>query len=458
VKPDLKLNLLYIFFLLFLLGCTQPVANSGATLLSSGGTQTSDGSEDEPVEETGTLSITADNPEMSVNIEDNDRVEISGRCSDLNRKSSRILVEAFSGENETLNPYLSNAISDKCIAAEGLYTGNGIPVGSNCFWVSRGVGVVEDYGLPVQKSFPQCVNGRFGFSVRLGAVLQDPPPTGSRYTIRFKLRTTEGGPSSTSWSRVYVSRKLSKPVIEKIIPDQNAYSCTLQMSPARFNQNIVYMISRSTKGGFNSTLPAFNLFVNPTNSLSITPGSSMYNWVSDYTKPIENVIAGVTYTFTLQSMDFTDYSTSGGFSYSPSPIFENSEPVTCSIESLKIKSTGTTNAPINVGGTGPTCYFEYADNRLINPGVNSGVNIEWAFSTNAGWTGPNKDTDIGNGFSVRAVNCNNQSQCSISQEENGVGAGQTIYVAVREKTTEGPIGRTVHGKWSEISVCNLPQP
>ncbi len=450
---------------LFLAACGSPVGTT--SLLTSGSSSTTPSTT--TGEESGELEIRAENQELTVNIEDNDKVEITGSCSDLNRKKNRIIVEVFSGEGdaENGNPYISNSISDKCLPAVGTFTGNGTLVGEPCFWVTKGVGLIEELGLPTQRPFPQCHNGRFGFAVRLGAVMTAPAPTGSRYTVRFKIRTQEGIISESPWSRAFVTRKLSIPVIEDVKANQNEYSCTLEMSPARFNQNITYDLSRVQTGTVVSgtgtvSTTTLALFGGRISSANITPGTSAYSFVSNPSTTLHPVIAGMSYVYTLNSLEATSY-LAGGFSYTL-PLQESfTSPKTCVINPQSIELTPgipPQNVPIGIGGTGPTCFLRFLNAGLPsarpeNPQLGSTVELDWGFSTLANWTGPNKDVAppgiIGQ---ANGQTCSGATFCNATQVNSSLVANTTYYFAVRERV----IGSNQQGKWSQEVACTTPAP
>ena len=454
----------------FLAACGAPVGTT--SLLVSGSSSSSSDTTGSPDGETGELEIRADNQELTVNVEDNDKVEISGSCVDLNRKKNRIIVEAFSGEGdaENGNPYVSNAISDKCLPSVAGFTGNGLTVGSPCFWVSQGVGLIEELGLPSQKSYPQCHNGRFAFSVRLGAVLTTPAPEGSRYTVRFKIRTQEGTISESEWAKVLITRKLSVPTLQ-VTANQNAYSCTLDMTPARFNQNIFYDLTRTQTGTniglgagtVSSTTQALFTGIPGTriNSASIVPEFSAYNFVSNPSKALHPVIAGMSYSYRLSSLESTDYS-AGGFAY-PTPLETFSTPGTCTMNSQQIELTPGVppqNTPIAIGGTGPTCFLRFVGGgvngaRPQNPGLGINVELEWGFSTASNWTGANKDQlPAGVVGQTNGAFCLTSIFCNASQVNSNLQANTTYYFAVRERSA----ATAQLGKWSQEVACTTPAP
>ena len=142
-----QLHVIAFILAVFLLSACSQTLTTGSLLVSSGSGTSSDNTsgdgDGEIIDPNASPELTVVNSNLSANLEDTDKVEISGTCNDLNRKKNRILVEVFGGENLTDNPYISNAISDRCLAANGVVTGNGTAVGDNCIWVSKGAGLVE---------------------------------------------------------------------------------------------------------------------------------------------------------------------------------------------------------------------------------------------------------------------------------------------------------------------------
>lgn len=466
-------HLYFIAFFISCVGCNnQPLTS---TLLSSGQSASTDtttpGGDDDS---SGQLDIRADNQDVSAMIEDTDKVEISGPCNDLNRKKNRIIVEAFSGEDENLTPYVSNAISDFCQQTTVLSgfqsTGNGIAIGTECFWVTKGIGIIEDASIPLsRKSYPQCHNGRFSFAVRLGGVMTAPAPNGSRYLVRFKLRTLEGQISESQWSRVYVTRKLAVPTIDQIEQNDNLYFCGLAMSPARFNQNIQYELTRTPQGAGGFNTPE-DLFVPAKTSAVITPGNSAYSFSDDTTKGF-GIISGVTYTYTLKSTEATPYVE--GFTYGIGGLTQTSEAKTCTIAKPVIEMPfQPTNVPIgSLPGcvppacpTGPTCYLRFTTARLLNPGINGGtVRVNWAFSTTKGWTGANSDYNNGlpgatpGGAVVLKSNCGSTGNCISSEAGLDGLAGNQVYYFAAQEVDQTKIPELL-GKWSDEIECKPPAP
>lgn len=411
---------------LFLLwGCSQPI---GTSLLSAG---SSSSTITTTTEETGDLAIQADNDTMSVLIDNSDKIEITGTCKDLNRKKNRILVEVFAGEDETVTPYISNAISDKCQTID-----SGLPLTDKCFWVTKGIGLIEDAGLPTERTFPQCHDGRFSFAIKLGQILVNSTPglANLKYTVRFKLRTLEGILSDTAWSRVTVDRNLGTPTIDTIEADTTNFACTLGMSPARFNQNILYSLSRSYTDSASST--GVSTLFTGSNSGLITTNDSVYSWKdNNYSTThalfptVYGVLSGVKYSYTLTA-------TENQYVYSTIPT-QASNVATCELPAPTVNAT--------VAPTANTCYVTMQGN--INPAITLGtVTTQWGLSTTTGWTGTDGS---GATFTDITSSCNPSfmpTACTIS----GLAAATTYYIAVRER------GYAQTGKWSNILTCRTP--
>lgn len=391
------------------IGCNQqPIGN---TLLSSGNIGTSIVDTTTP-EDAGTLDIQPDNAELSVNIDNSDRVEITGTCKDLDRKNNRILVEVFAGEDETVEPYISNALSDLC----RLPNDAGLAA-TKCFWVTKGIGLIDDAG----NLFPQCHNGRFGFAVKLGKILV---PT-SKYTVRFKLRTLEGILSDSTFSRVTVSRSLNTPTIDSVTPDQANFSCDLKMSPARFNQNILYTLNRTYTDAVSTDVPQTLFLLKNTSSISDV--DSVYSWKDDNLitthtpASVAGIIAGVTYTYTLTSVDNVSGTT------------KTSTSTTCTMARPTIAG---------LNPTAGTCWLHMTGN--INPYLTT---TQWGYSdTDPNWTGVNGDAAAP--FDATPSCSYLPSGCTIG----GLVAGTKYYFAVREKDlVSGQVG-----KWSSTVVSCTP--
>lgn len=431
----MKLN--HVFALIiasfYIFGCApQPI---GKTLLSNSSTAVPDTTTSTPEE--GDLDIQPDNASMSVSIDSSDRVEITGSCKDLDRKKNRILVEVFAGEDETVLPYISNSISNTCQSIA-----SGLPTTDTCFWVTKGSGVIEDAGLPTERSFPQCHNGRFGFSVKLGRMLEGTSANNFlKYTVRFKLRTLEGILSDSQFTRVTVDRNLNTPVIDSVTLDPANFACDLKMSAARFNHNIQYELNRTFTDAFSIDAPQAPLFTAKTSAV-IAENDSVFSW-RDHNGGIHpaanrGVIAGVSYTYRLTATENT-YPALYPLFGRPTKV---SSSATCTVAPPKIIPNGTPT----IG----TCYL------AMDPASNirASLTTDWGYSSTAAtWTGTG-----GNGVPEFINNCTAfpgctpASLCPTVCTQSGLTSGTTYFFAVRDRDpATGQIG-----KWSNVVSCRPP--
>ena len=408
MKPQ-YLTLIKALCLFFLMGCSAQMATS--LLVDSSTCASTDITCSTPTSTTsGTLDIQATNTNngvMSMNMDVSDTVEITGVCRDLNRKNNRILVQVFAGDvDETADPYIDNTTSDKC-----LNTASGIAITEKCFSVTKGIGLIESAGLPDQRDFPQCHDGQFGFSVRLGKILTD-TTLGTNYLVRFKLRTQEGSLSDTPWSRVTITRKLSAPSIDTMTPVPTAYQCTLATTVARFNQNIQYSLQRTATNGDGTTVgpvavPGFG-------ATSASPLAYQYTDSS--------LVDGMTYSYSLTATEGQYAGLYGGV-----PQTATSNVMTCQFNppTLQMYQSPTAN----------TCYFSLAQ---INAAA--GISYDIAYGS-AGW--------VSAATTPTFVACTGSFPsapyyCSVS----GLVSNQNYSFAVRARGAGGEVG-----KWSNELQC-----
>jgi hypothetical protein len=350
----------------------------------------------------GAIDIQPNSLTMSANMDVSDTIEITGSCRDLGRRNNRILVQVFAGDlNESVDPYIDNTTSSKC-----LNLASGIPVGQNCFAVTKGIGLIEDAGLPDQKDFPQCHNGQFGFSVRLGKILTD-PALGVSYLVRFKLRTQDGSLNDTVWSRVTVNRALTPPAINSATVDPLNYRCTLANSLARFNQNIAYTLQR-TYTMLNGTQSAPSLI----GGFPATSASPLGYLYAD-----SALVDGVDYSYSLVAAE-GEYS-----AFYPGPQTATSNAMICKIP-----------PPVMGAGLNPTagsCYLTLSQINTVTPGIS--YDVGYVINTPF-WTTTNVTPTI--------VGCNAGSfnsspyYCTIS----GLASGATYNFSVRARGIGGEIG------------------
>lgn len=406
----------------FFSGCT-PQAATGTLLSPSKNSSSTDDNLLNP--DNGTLDIQPDNSEMVMNIDDSDTVEITGKCADLDRKNNRILVEVFAGEDESAEPYISNSLSDKCQTDI-----SGLPITDKCFWVTKGVGLVEDADLITQRSFPQCHDGRFGFSIKLGKVLVNSGGApNSKYTVRFKLRTLDGILSDTIWSRTYVFRSLNVPAINSAtFTATPSMQCSVKTSPARFNSNILYTLTRSSTDSAG-VVKNWTSYLNQSTATTVD-GLSVFSW--NDTSLANIILQGLTYSYTLSSIESLYQAT---YTLPLTAPTASSSVVACVSEALKLTSSPPT---LN------TCYVRLADTAVANPlwdasGGVGPVTYEWGYSTVANWVGPDSSAQVG-----YASTCFDEIVCT----QAALASNTTYYFAVREIGSDGQ-----KSKWSEVVQC-----
>ncbi|MFZ3229229.1 MAG: hypothetical protein WA160_03405 [Pseudobdellovibrio sp.] len=386
-------------------GCSAKIGNSlliDSTLCTTTSALTDSGCTASSTTQQGVLEIQANSATMTVNMEKSDTVEITGTCHDLGRKNNRILVEAFAGDlNEAVDPYVSNGISSKC-----LNTSSGVATTEKCFSVTKGIGRIEDIGLPDQKDFPQCHNGQFGFSVRLGKILTD-ATLGVNYLIRFKLRTEEGSLSDTIWSRVSVVRKLTTPIIDSTTATPLAFQCNLKTSLARFNQNITYTLQRT----FNQLSGA------PSVAIAIPGFGATSASIGNYDYYDTGLVDGVTYNYSLVA---TESQYAGLY---PVAQTSASTPISCPITKPVV---GLSSAP-----TANTCPIGVS---FFSP-VATGIIYEIGAFAGTGWTG------VGfNGANAGPVGCTTGSIQTANCKIAGLISGVEYSISVRAIGPSGEIG------------------
>ncbi len=238
--PINKPVLLSIFlFSLFVIGCSPEEQKS----LLSAGTACTDASctQSSVTDITGDPSITVSDQVM--NVEQSDLAEITGDCSDLGRKNNQIRVSVFSAE-ESVSPYIDNSISKNCqVNTIGLLTSY------QCIFVTVGNGITD---ASSGATYPQCINGKYGFKVRLGSVSKILGVV-QKYTVRLQLLTF---PGQSPVERVKISRDISPPEFTLSPPDAQS-QCAVRIKPFKFKTTgsatenipiITYSIKRQDVG------------------------------------------------------------------------------------------------------------------------------------------------------------------------------------------------------------------
>ena len=211
------------------LSCSNKKAES--TLLSDRQSCTPEDCPEAPNKIDGSLSIESDAGSYQLNMDKSDTIEIAGKCSDLGVRANRILVQAYEGEDISQAPFVDNESSVNCVNSTTPSNNN-----KKCFWITQGKGII-DSGL----EYPQCYNGHFSFSVKLGRLLRtiDTGPGATldevanprrKYMVRFKIRTTDGAVSESAWNSTVVERGVSKPTFSQNSLPATDYKCDVQIN------------------------------------------------------------------------------------------------------------------------------------------------------------------------------------------------------------------------------------
>lgn len=299
-----------------------------------------------------------------------------------------------------------------------------------CFSVTKGIGRVEDAGLPNERTFPQCHNGQFGFSIRLGKVLVNSTVGQApyKYLVRYKIRTQEGAISDSTWQKVTIDRSLSAPTVTATY-DAATHRCTVQSSAARFNLGILYTLDRTYTDILVTNGGASNLFTNA-NGLGTVAGSSVFNWSDPVTD-------GVTYNYSLTA-------TEANYSYA-SPLVMTSVAATCTSRRIFIRQTqasptgsGTCYLGIDDRTTEPTTY------TTVNPNPN--ILYEWGYSnSNSAWIGADGKTTV----PPISGNCSGVANTAVCTE-SGLAPGNYFFALRTRNTVSGE-----YGTWSPVAVCTV---
>lgn len=293
-----------------------------------------------------------------------------------------------------------------------------------CLTVTQGVGRVEDAGLVNEKTFPQCHNGKFGFSVRLGKVLVNPTVglPNLKYFVRYKLRTDEGSIADSPWGTLAIERNLKTPLISSAANVHASQKCTVKTAAARFNHGVFYTLNRTFTDILSTNAGSTNLYTNA-NTLGVLPGSSVFEW-DDI-----GLTDGVTYNYTLSSTD-------ANFGYSVLPNL-SSTVVSCKTKRI--------HAKISQGSVGGTCYLALQDAGTAEQitTFNPYVTYEWGYNTTAGWIGTEGKANSG----YATASCGNSAVCT----QSGLSAGTTYFFALRAKN----LVRGEIGIWSPVVACQV---
>lgn len=304
-----------------------------------------------------------------------------------------------------------------------------------CLTVTKGIGLVEDAGLPNERTYPQCHNGQFGFSIRLGKVLVNPVAgqTNYKYMVRYKIRTQEGAIQDSPWSKISIERNLTTPLITSAAYDPTTHKCTIQSSPARFNLGILYTLNRTFTDIAATNAGSTNLYSNA-NTLGVTTGTSVFNWDDS------GLTDGVTYNYTLASLE-------ANYGYA-SPLTLSSTVVSCAARQMSIKISNPAvsgTCYLSLNDTGPLATtanpLAYVDN-LANP-PHKIIEYEWGYSnTNAAWVGSDYKAPL-----PPTLSSCTDAICT----QPGLAVGNYFFSLRAKNTVTGELGI-----WSPVVLCAVP--
>ena len=411
-------------------GCK--VQSSQQTLLTDGaGCTTIEGcdSNNIPTSITGDLSLEVPSATLVQNLEKSDLVEISGSCTDLGRKNNRIIVQVYNRDDNfgSLLPYIDNSISPLCqdVATNTAVDNTpvtGLVTGEQCFFVSQGSGIADSTQM-----YPQCINGKFSFSVRVGNVTRV-LGIKKKYLVRMKLRTLDGALQESGWLDVPVERGLSVPEFS-VNPDSAAFSCNIVTDIFKFDHTIIdaansvtpkisysyfYKENFYTAAGVASSDQTFSPVsggVNLAMSFPIVPNVSPADF-----KHI-SLVPGIRYEYQAQAIQLS--------------TAESSDRTATTGKSCAIAAPAANQ--ITIDPVAKTCMI------AISSGSNPGYTYDCGYSKTAKWS-------TSNGVIAPVNTSLSCSSTSIFLNMNALPdpAGTTYYVAIRARSTNP----ARYGKWS----------
>lgn len=373
----------------------------------------------------GDLSIDPENSQMSFNVDRGNLVEISGTCKDLGRKNNRIIVNAFEVEDDESGlPYVDNTISSNCQTNV-----LGMTTAQQCVFVTHGKGLTESGQV-----YPQCINGRFSFMVRVGNVSKVVAVV-KNYLVRMKLRTTEGLTSESGWARTAIKREVTVPNFT-LTTDPTNLRCEVKTEGFKFKHSpfdtdnipdITYMVKRDSSGYSaagavftQAKANRFSVFQSYSDLSQSDFGDSVANFYDDglthivlSLNPSGPPQPGVKYNYYVQARAGADDSAE-----SSAKICEQPAPFLGSV------TTSATNCLVS-----------------MSSGGNSAFQYIWNYSTATNWTSAQANGS--------ATGCGTSpSACDFVMP---VTPG-TYFVAVRTFD----IATSTYGKWSNEVQCKKP--
>lgn len=374
----------------------------------------------------GELSIDPENSQMSFNVDKGNLVEISGTCKDLGRKNNRIIVNAFEVEDDESGlPYVDNTISPNCQTNV-----LGMTTAQQCVFVSHGKGLTESGQV-----YPQCINGRFSFMVRVGNVSKVATVV-KNYLVRMKLRTTDGLTSESGWARTAIKREVSVPNFT-VFPDPTNLRCEVKTEGFKFKHSpfntdnipdITYMVKRDGSGFTaagavltQAKANRFSAFQSYSDLSQSDFGDSVANFYDDgLTHLVLGVLSvgppqpGVKYNYYVQARAGADDSAE-----SSAKVCEQPAPFLGSV---------VTSATV--------CSV------TLSTGANAAFQYYWQYSTSANWTSAQAAGTPATGCGTGVGSCNFTMPATTG----------TYHLAVRTYD----IATGTFGKWSNEVQCKKP--
>ncbi|AZZ36786.1 hypothetical protein CIK05_08280 [Bdellovibrio sp. qaytius] len=397
----------------------------------------------------GELAILPDDGEIYSSPEGSDLVEVTGSCKDLGRKSNRILVQVFEGEDDSISPIIDNSIGITC--QDNIHTTSLTSTGGTktCLLISQGIGMADSGSSTSQ--FPQCFNGRFSFQLRMGRIIRNDPVSATlsddtnpraRYLVKLKLRTTEGITADSGASTLVVNRALTTPTFS-VTKNKENDRCEINFTPSKF-RDIRYTLfttwtgpSYAAAGAMTNTISG-TVYVDKQATFPPLGDGTTVEKFYHFGEPIQTpgtigLMPGVTYTYRMQSGDYsflntttpslTDYEVIfGAGNVERSAMSGN---VSCVMDPAYVSNRTEQNQGT---GTPNSCLLQLA-------GYNTrGYNIEWRVSSSSpSWmiTNPTAGFLVSVGGDA-TTNCRALPTCFVHGDRNPAGfagsSSATTYI------------------------------
>jgi len=443
-----QLSLLLLMFVFH--GCTGAVNNS--TLLSEFKPCTENCSSSTPDAIQGELSILPDEGEIYSSPEGSDLVEITGACKDLGRKSNRILVQVYEGEDDSVSPIIDNSIGIVCqdnISTTSLASNGG--AAKTCMLISQGIGLA-DAGQSTSQ-FPQCFNGRFSFQLRMGRIIRRDTTANDKtdanprvkYLVKLKLRTTEGITADSGTSTLVVTRALQTPSFS-VTKNKENDRCEINFNPSKFRDSRYTLYSTWTgpsyaASGSMTNIISGTVYVDRSPTFPGLGNGTTIEKFYHFGEPLDSSIGlmpGVNYTYRMETADYsflnfttpalTDYEVQFGGVAGAVERSTISGNVNCNMDPAYVSNRTEQNQG---AGTPNSCLLSLA-------GYNTrGYNIEWRVSdTSPTWmvTNPTSGFLISTGGDS---NCRSLPTCFV-HGERGISSATTYINAVGAPTAFQP--------------------